>query len=75
MNLYDIAGNLWEWTLETAYIKGTNYEADNHYNTYMVRGGCLEDYISTYITACSRGGDCAFAKTTYMGFRVALYLE
>ena len=73
MNLYDVAGNLWEWTLEASYVKGANYEADNYYNTYIVRGGCW--WSSNTFSACCRNWDCAPIMSTYMGFRVALYLE
>lgn len=74
MNLYDVAGNLAEWTWEASYVKGANYEADNYYNAYVLRGGCWAHSSHTN-SSCYRNWDCAPITSTYMGFRVALYLE
>lgn len=74
MNLYDVAGNLAEWTSEASYVKNANYETDNYYNTYVLRGGCWGNSSHIY-SSCYRAWDCAPITSTYMGFRVALYLE
>ena len=66
-NLYDIAGNLWEWTQETAYYSsGTNY--------YMLRGGSFIDSYSD-VPVCFRVYDTASDTYTNYGFRPALYIR
>ena len=35
--LYDVAGNLWEWTQEASYLANLGYNTS--YNTYTLRGG------------------------------------
>ena len=73
MNLYDVAGNLWEWTQEAAYYKDITY-TNATYNTYMLRGGAFYDASSTHPAAYRA---CDFAPDTYTvhGFRLALYLQ
>ena len=74
MNIYDVAGNLWEWTTEVAYIKGLNYDNNVNYNTFILRGGGFSDASKSCFT-CFRGA--AYAPTTYTndGFRPALFLQ
>lgn len=74
MNLYDVSGNLWEWTQETAYLSGISYTSNSLYNTYIIRGGCFGTEYATYPT-CFRGPSCAPLSNTNVGFRVALNLE
>ena len=62
MNIYDLAGNVWEWTLEkSTYIN----------NPCAVRGGSY-DYYGTY-TVSSRRDNSSFDKYSSYGFRSALY--
>ena len=61
-NLYDIAGNLWEWSEESATI-----------GRYMLRGGSFSD-ACTGLPACYRAYDSATYTDTDIGFRPALYI-
>ena len=74
MNLYDVAGNLWEWTQEVAYIKNVTYGENDIYNTYTLRGGSFT-YACTAYPASSRGCGGAPNTDTSFGFRLALYLQ
>ncbi len=67
-NLYDVAGNQWEWTQESAYI--TN---DSNL-IYNLRGGGFSN-VYTGNPVCYRG--CYYAARTYTsaGFRPALFLK
>ncbi|MCI8346232.1 MAG: SUMF1/EgtB/PvdO family nonheme iron enzyme [Clostridia bacterium] len=74
MNLYDVAGNLWEWTTEASYSKDLNYAGNVNYNSYMVRGAGFQ---SAYVSRPSyfRGSESASNTKTYRGFRPALFLQ
>lgn len=61
-NLYDIAGNLWEWSEESASI-----------GRYMLRGGSFS-YAYTDGPACYRVCLTATDTGTNLGFRPALYI-
>ena len=74
MNLYDVAGNLWEWTTEAAYSKELTYEGNINYNTYMLRGGGF-DRSNADVTACLREYYYAPNTATNIGFRPALFLQ
>ncbi len=64
-NLYDITGNLWEWT---------NEKVENKSENYMLRGGSFNNY---YIgdPACKRVADPATVTNVNLGFRPALYIK
>ena len=67
-HIFDIAGNLWEWT-----------EEDSHYATSgqyrVIRGGSLWDASSDY-PACYRHGSCTVSYTDLaVGFRAVLYIK
>ena len=70
--LYDVAGNLWEWTQETAYIAKLSYNIS--YNTYNLRGGCFH-YKYEDNPACYRGFIYATSAHTQYGFRPVLYIK
>lgn len=67
-NLYDVAGNQWEWTQESAYVT-------NELNLiYNLRGGSFND-VCTDLPVCYRGtGQAAYGNTSY-GFRPVLFLK
>ena len=61
-NIFDVAGNLWEWTTES---KGSNRDR---------RGGCFV-YDSNLYTGIYCAGDLGINTTSYdIGFRVVLYV-
>ncbi len=68
-NIYDIAGNICEWTEEISYFSG---RASN--NQYVNnRGGGAQDGGSD---ACTRHADNVIGyKHTTVGFRVVLYIK
>ncbi len=74
MNLYDISGNLWEWTNESAYYSGISYTSSSLYNTHILRGGSFGGEYNDY-TVCYRNYRYAPYTHTSYGFRVALCIE
>ena len=66
-NLYDVAGNLWEWTQEASYPNDT-------LESYMLRGGSFADNCSDYPT-CYRDNCTATGTYTGHGFRPVLYIK
>ena len=65
-NLYDVAGNLWEWTGEASYPSETR--------SYMRRGGSFHNSYTGY-PACYRDHNTATNTRTNFGFRPALYIK
>ena len=65
MNIYDFAGNEWEWTLETLE-KGSNT------STSSFRGGYYDDYGSAY-PASDRSNNTTDYRFGGIGLRVSLY--
>ena len=64
-HIYDIAGNVWEWTEETG--EATGY--------HVMRGGCCINTPSEG-SACHRHVKYAETNTNYaLGFRVVLYIK
>ncbi len=63
LNIYDLAGNVWEWTLE----KGT----DNS-KPCVVRGGSYENEGNSYPASC-RFHDIISDSNGTLGFRAVLY--
>ena len=68
-NIYDMAGNMWEWTTETG-------KHDSGGTTYAVsRGGCFRNYGSTNSLSYRYGGHEVPLTDNHLGFRVVLYLQ
>ena len=70
-NIYDLAGNMWEWTTET----GKHNNTDTEYA--VIRGGGFADTSIVY-PVCYRHGGCTASKADYsvnFGFRVVLYIQ
>ncbi len=67
-NLYDIAGNMWKWTQESAYV--TN---DSNL-IYNLRGGSFADVYSN-CPVCYRGISYSSHSRTDRGFRPVLYIR
>ena len=63
MNIYDLAGNVWEWTLE---------KTSHGYSPCAGRGGSCYDNGS-YTPASNRGGSTTSDSFDNLGFRVSLY--
>ena len=61
-NIYDMAGNVREWTME-------KYSAHR-----VARGGCYYDSVSDY-PASRRIDYFVFKANSYYGFRVGLYIK
>lgn len=72
MNIYDVAGNLWEWTDEAAYINVSS--TYNKWALNMLRGGSF-GYAYGTRPACFRSISYAADTDTNFGFRVALYIK
>lgn len=66
-HLYDVAGNLWEWTQEMAFNSNTN-------ERFMVRGASFYNLYDSY-PASFRGTSAATTTNANNGFRVALYMK
>lgn len=63
-NLYDVAGNLWEWTEEVAALN----------SKYTIRGGSCGNTFGAR-PACYRTSETASTTSASRGFRPALYMK
>ena len=64
-NIYDMAGNVWEWTTENCIPYGYNY--------LVVRGGAFGDSGSVFPAAYRSNRIVEACKDFFIGFRVVLY--
>ena len=71
-NIYDMAGNMWEWTTETGKHGSTAADA----TTFAVlRGGSFRNDGSDYPVSYRGGGDSVGGYGLDIGFRVVLYIQ
>lgn len=69
-NLYDVAGNLWEWTEETSF-----YGENSSTQYRMLRGGGFT-HSSSSLPVCYRDGSATVSDTyIFAGFRPMLYIK
>jgi formylglycine-generating enzyme required for sulfatase activity len=74
--LYDMHGNVWEWTQDCyvdSYVRAPangSARTDAKCRTHVVRGGGWSDR-SRYLRSAIRYGDAPGYRGTYVGFRVA----
>ena len=72
-NIYDLAGNMWEWTTETKIRK---YNDDNKNYTFAVlRGGSFLSNGSSYPVVYRYGIGTVSYTNVHVGFRAVLYIE
>ncbi|MDO5557407.1 MAG: SUMF1/EgtB/PvdO family nonheme iron enzyme, partial [Clostridia bacterium] len=68
-NIYDIAGNLWEWTTEISNTAGSNV------NNRVLRGGSCYDHGSDRVASHRFGNDSVTDAYTSVGFRPQLFIQ
>lgn len=68
-NLYDVAGNLWEWTEEVSYYGGNSIN-----ECRVIRGGCYH-HSSVLSPVCYRNNNQINNTDLDRGFRVVLYIK
>ena len=76
-NIYDFAGNMWEWTTETR--TGTRINGDGsispEYTFAVLRGGSFCDSGSGYAASVRKGHDTTGDINVDYGFRIILYIK
>ena len=70
-NIYDMAGNMWEWTTETGTMKNETNPTTRYTAT---RGGGFNDHGSVHPVVRADGNYPVGACDVHIGFRVVLYL-
>ena len=68
-NIYDMAGNMWEWTTETGNPDGTST------TRAVLRGGSFHNYGSGYPVSGRTGYSSVGDYGVNIGFRVVLYIQ
>ena len=71
-NIYDMAGNMWEWTTETGKHDSKDTDATNY---AVLRGGSFNWYGSDAPVSYRYGGGSVGGYNIDIGFRVVLYIQ
>ena len=72
-NIYDMAGNMWEWTTETGKHDS---KATGATEFAVLRGGSFNDSGSNYPVSIRHGNyGVGWSDAVYVGFRVVLYIQ
>ena len=71
-NIYDMAGNMWEWTTETGKHDSKDTDATNY---AVLRGGSFRNYGDDAPVSRRYGGIRVDACDFNFGFRVVLYIQ
>ena len=72
-NIYDLAGNMWEWTTETKTRKNNSNSTD--YTFAVLRGGSFDYSSSNYPVVYRSGSGAVSSALVNVGFRTVLYIE
>ena len=72
-NIYDLAGNMWEWTTETKIRK--NNGNNTNYTFAVLRGGSFNLVGSNGPVVYRNGGNTVSNADVHVGFRAVLYIE
>ena len=72
-NIYDLAGNMWEWTTETKIRK--NNGNNTNYTFAVLRGGSFFNGGSHNPVVCRSGNSTVSFAGVDFGFRAVLYIE
>ena len=72
-NIYDLAGNVWEWTTETKTRKNNDNSTD--YTFAVLRGGSFSSNGSNYPVVYRHGYNTVSYANVNIGFRAVLYIE
>lgn len=72
-NIYDLAGNMYEWTTETRIRK--NNTNGNNTVFAVLRGGSFYDSGSDVPVVCRRGYSTVGNASVGLGFRTVLYIK
>ena len=70
-NIYDLAGNMWEWTTET---RKNDISDSQSYENGVLRGGSFINYGYIHAVNYRYGGTQIGGYYMHVGFRVVLYI-
>jgi len=72
-NIYDLAGNMWEWTTETKIRK--NNDDNKNYTFAVMRGGSFGSNGSYNPVVFCSGDSTVSGTNVSLGFRIVLYIK